>query len=52
MVPTPMITPWPGISLGTLCTVPIVPGLVSEMVAPAKSSIVSLLVRTLRMISS
>ena len=37
------MTPWPGISRGTDCTVPIVPGLVSVTVAPAKSSAVSLL---------
>ena len=36
-MPTPTITPWPGISRGTLWTVPIVPGLVSVIVAPWKS---------------
>ena len=46
-MPTPTITPWPGISRGTDCTVPIVPGLVSVTVAPGKSSTVSLLVRDL-----
>ena len=30
MLPTPTITPWPGISRGTDWTVPIVPGLVSD----------------------
>ena len=37
-VPTPTMTPWPGMSRGTDCTVPIVPGLVSVTVVPAKSS--------------
>ena len=46
MAPTPTITPWPGMSRGTDCLVPIVPGLVRVMVAPAKSSTVSLLERT------
>ena len=36
------MTPWPGIRRGTLWTVPIVPGLVSETVAPWKSSTVEL----------
>ena len=31
MAPAPMIAPWPAISRGTECTVPSVPGLVSEM---------------------
>ncbi len=52
MAPTPTMTPWPGMSRGTDCLVPMVPGLVRVMVAPAKSSTVSLLDRTLRMISS
>ncbi len=30
--------PWPGISRGTECTVPIIPGLVIDAVVPAKSS--------------
>ena len=47
-----MMTPWPGISRGTDCTVPMVPGLVSVTVAPAKSSATILPVRTLRMSSS
>ena len=38
------MTPWPGISRGTDWTVPMVPGLVSVMVAPWKSSTASLLV--------
>ena len=37
---------------GTDCTVPMVPGLVSDTVTPAKSSGASLLERTLRMSSS
>ena len=36
--PTPMIAPWPCISRGTEWLVPMVPGLVSVMVVPAKSS--------------
>ena len=52
MLPTPTMTPWPGISRGTLCTVPIVPGLVSVTLAPWKSSTVSLFALTLRMSSS
>ena len=35
IAPTPMIAPWPLISRGTECTVPIPPGLVNEMVVPA-----------------
>ena len=35
MAPTPMMAPCPAISLGTECTVPMPPGLVSEMVVPA-----------------
>ena len=42
MLPTPTMTPWPGISRGTLCTVPIVPGFVRVTLAPWKSSSVSL----------
>ena len=33
-----MMAPWPGIRRGTDCTVPRVPGLVSDTVVPAKSS--------------
>ena len=33
--PTPMIVPWPASNRGMECTVPIPPGLVSEMVVPA-----------------
>ncbi len=50
--PTPMMAPWPGIRRGTDCTVPSVPGLVSDTVAPAKSSGAILLVAILRMRSS
>jgi hypothetical protein len=46
------MAPWPGMSRGTDCTVPMVPGLVRVTVAPAKSSGESLPVRTLRIISS
>ena len=35
IAPTPMIVPCPAISRGTECTVPMVPGLVSEIVVPA-----------------
>jgi hypothetical protein len=52
MAPTPTITPWLGMSRGTDCTVPIVPGLVRVTLTPAKSSGLSLLDRTLRIISS
>ena len=45
MAPTAMMLPWPAISRGTEATVPRPPGLVSDMVAPAKSSGISLLVR-------
>ena len=50
--PTPTITPCPGISRGTDCTVPIVPGLVSVTVAPGEVVGVELVVRTLRIRSS
>ena len=50
--PTPTIRPWPGMSRGTDCTVPMVPGLVRLTVTPAKSSGLSLFERTLRMRSS
>ena len=36
IAPTPMIVPWPGISRGTECTVPIVPGLVRLIVVPCE----------------
>jgi hypothetical protein len=35
IAPTPMIVPWPGISRGCEWTVPMPPGLVSEIVVPA-----------------
>ena len=47
-----MIVPCPAIRRGTECTVPMVPGLVSEIVVPWKSSTVSLLLRALRTTSS
>ena len=46
--PAPMIAPWPRIRRGTECSVPMPPGLVSEIVVPAKSPAVSLLSRALR----
>ncbi len=52
MAPTPTMVPWPGIRRGTECSVPIVPGLVSEIVVAWKSATVSLLVRALRTMSS
>ncbi len=52
IAPTPMIAPWPFIRRGTEWLVPMPPGLVSEIVVPWKSSIVSLLSRALRTISS
>ena len=52
IAPTPTMTPWPGISLGTELTVPIVPGLVMVAVVPAKSSTASLPVRARRTTSS
>ena len=51
MAPAPMIAPCPAISRGTECTVPMVPGLVSEIVTPAKSSAVSLPSRARRTMS-
>ena len=51
MAPAPMIAPWPVISLGTEWTVPMVPGLVSEIVTPEKSSAVSLPSRARRTMS-
>ena len=47
-----MIAPWPGMRRGTDRSVPMVPGLVSVTVTPAKSSTVSLLVLALRTSSS
>ena len=47
-----MMKPWPGMSRGTEWTVPIIPGFVIVPVVPAKSSGVSLFVRTLRISSS
>ncbi len=47
IAPTPMMAPWPFISRGTEWLVPMVPGLVSEMVVPWKSSTPSLLLRAL-----
>ena len=52
MAPTPMMAPWPGIRRGTECSVPIVPGLVREIVVPWKSATVSLPLRALRTTSS
>ena len=48
IAPTPMIAPCPFISRGTEWLVPMVPGLVSEMVVPWKSSTASLPSRALR----
>jgi hypothetical protein len=52
IAPTPTIVPWPTVRRGTEWLVPIVPGLVSEIVTPEKSSAVSLFVRALRTMSS
>ena len=52
IAPTPMIAPCPAVSRGTEWLVPMVPGLVSEIVVPEKSSAVRLPARALRMISS
>ena len=52
IAPTPTMQPWPGISLGTECTVPMVPGLVMLAVVPWKSSTVSLPARARRTRSS
>ena len=41
IAPTPTIVPWPAGSRGTEWLVPMPPGLVSEIVVPAKSSAVS-----------
>ena len=45
MAPVAMIEPWPFMRRGTDATVPIVPGFVRVIVAPAKSSGRSRLVR-------
>ncbi len=50
--PVATIVPWPGISRGTEETVPIPPGLVSEIFAPARSSGERLLVRAFSISSS
>ena len=47
MAPTAMMLPWPAMSRGTEATVPRPPGLVSDIVAPAKSSGMRRLVRAL-----
>src|SRR3954451_13429343 len=52
IAPTPMIVPWPRISRGTEWLVPIVPGLVSEIVVPWKSSTPRAAMRALRTTSS
>jgi hypothetical protein len=52
IAPTPMIAPWPCISRGTEWLVPSVPGLVSVMVVPAKSSACRLPARALCTIAS
>ena len=52
MVPTPTITPCPGMRRGTDWTVPMVPGLVMVTVAPWKSVTWSLPVLVLRIRSS
>ena len=45
IVPVATIVPWFGISRGTLAAVPSVPGLVRVIVAPIRSSTLSLLPR-------
>ena len=52
IAPTPMMQPWPLISRGTECWVPIVPGLVRLIVVPWKSGSASLLSRARRTMSS
>src|SRR5688500_20128100 len=52
MVPVATMVPWFGIRRGTLAVVPSVPGLVSVIVAPAKSSGDSLFVRAFSTTSS
>src|SRR3954469_4206696 len=52
IAPTPMMQPWPAISRGTECWVPIVPGLVRLIVVPWKSGSASLLSRARRTMSS
>ena len=50
--PAPTMQPWPFIRRGTEWTVPMPPGLVSEIVVPWKSAAVSLLARVREMRSS
>ena len=50
--PAPTMQPWPFMRRGTECTVPMPPGLVSEIVVPWKSAAVSLLPRARVMRSS
>src|SRR2546423_647848 len=52
IAPVAMIEPWPFMRRGTEATVPMVPGFVSVMVAPAKSSGRSLLPRAFSMSDS
>ncbi len=52
IAPTPTMQPWPAISRGTECWVPIVPGLVRLIVVPWKSGSASLLSRARRTMSS
>ena len=52
IAPVAMIEPWPFMRRGTEATVPIPPGLVSEMLVPWKSSAVSLFSRVLLISSS
>ena len=52
IAPTPMIAPWPFISRGTECWVPMPPGLVRLIVVPWKSETSSLPSRALRTMSS
>src|SRR5436853_564879 len=47
IAPVAMIEPWPFMRRGTEATVPMVPGFVKVIVAPAKSSGTSLLMRAL-----
>ena len=52
IAPTPMIVPWPCINRGTEWLVPNVPGLVKQIVVPAKSSPVNDPARALCTIAS
>ena len=52
IAPTPTMQPWPAISRGTECSVPIVPGLVRLIVVSAKSSTASFHDLALRIRSS